>query len=257
VPGIGRAICIAIVLTFAAVFARAEVLTVAVASNFAGTAERLASGFEQDTGFAVRLVTGSSGKIFAQIANGAPFDVFLSADQARPEELEQRGLAVSGSRITYALGRLVLWSRDPEYDGSNCLDELARLDAGRLAIANPRHAPYGVAARDFLRNAGLWERFEPRLLVGENIAQTLQFAATGGARFALVAASQLLSSNIPVASCSEAIASDRHAPIRQQAVLLRRAVDNKAALGFLEYLKSPAAIAVIKDAAYDIEEASD
>lgn len=256
-PGIGRAMFIAIVLTSAAVFARAEVLTVAVASNFAQTAERLASGFEQDSGFEVRLVTGSSGKLFAQIANGAPFDVFLSADQARPEALEQQGLGVSGSRVTYALGRLVLWSRDPEYSGRNCLDELARLGAGRLAIANPRHAPYGMAARDFLANAGLWQRLEPRLLVGENIAQTLQFAATGGARFALVAASQLLSAEVPVASCSEAIASTRHAPIRQQAVLLQRAADNRAALRFLAYLKSPAAIAVIKAAAYDIEEVSD
>jgi molybdate transport system substrate-binding protein len=228
-----------------------------VASNFAGTAERLASDFERDEGFGVRLVTGSSGKLFAQIANGAPFDVFLSADQARPEELERQGLAVPGSRMTYALGRLVLWSRQPEYEGKNCLDELARLDAGKIAIANPRHAPYGVAARDFLHNAGLWERLEPRLLVGENIAQTLQFAATGGARFALVAAAQLQSTNVPVASCSAAIASDRHAPIRQQAVLLQRAVDNSAALAFLAYLKGPAAIAVIKAAAYDIEEASD
>lgn len=220
----------------AALAADAEPLTIAVASNFRLPAEAIVEKFVAATGHEVRLSSASTGKLATQIANGAPFDVFLAADQAHPERLEQAGLAVPGTRFTYATGALVLYSRDPELEGRECRSILDAPGKRRLAIANPRVAPYGIAARQFLEAEGLWDRLETHLVYGENIAQALHFVASGNAELGLIAYSQAIDARLPPASCSYRVPDDRHEPLAQQAIVLRRAADNAAALAFVEFL---------------------
>ena len=208
--------------------ARADTVTVAVASNFARTAEAIAAAFQAHTAHEVRFVRGSSGKLYAQIVNGAPIDVFLSADAERPQALESRGIVEPDSRFTYAIGALVLWSRDDAFAGQDCWQALRATD-GKIAIANPRLAPYGVAAVQALERESLWDAVDDRLVYGENIAQTLQFAATGGAVAGLVARSQLYGTTLPAASCSAEVDASLHEPIAQQAVTMKRADGGAAA----------------------------
>jgi len=169
---------------------------VAVASNFAAALDTLAEAFEGDGGDRIVTSAASTGKLFAQISNGAPFDVLLAADVQRPERLEATGLAVPGTRFTYAVGRLVVWSRDPGLAAASCRDAVLAATTARIAIANPRTAPYGEAARQALVALGAWETVRSRLVFGENIAQTLQFVATGNATLGFVAAAQM---QLPVA----------------------------------------------------------
>lgn len=224
---------------------------IAVASNFAATCQLLGDAFAAATGHAAMQSAGSSGKLYAQIRQGAPFDVFLSADAERPQRLEAEGDAVAATRMTYAFGRLALWSAEPKLPlGPEFLAE------GRyrhLAIANPEIAPYGVAAREVLRGLGLWERLQPRLLFGENIAQAYQFVATGSAELGIVARSQLRAGS----GSRWVIPGDRHAPLEQQAVLLSRAADNAAARAFLQFLASPQARAIVVEAGYDVADGGD
>jgi molybdate transport system substrate-binding protein len=229
-----------------------ETVRVAVASNFATVAAGLGEEFQASTGFGFELVAGSTGKLYAQIIHGAPYDMFLAADAARPERLEAAGLIVAGSRRTYAIGRLVAWSRAAAADGSSCIAALAPGTPGKVAIANPRLAPYGAAAREFLVATGRWDAVEPRLVLGENIAQTLQFAADGGAVVALVAAAQLDAPGLPEGVCAEPVPGDTHQPIEQQLVWLRRAGDNPAAAAFNTYLGERAARDRIQAAGYDV-----
>ena len=245
-------IIVAVLLLLTAAGVRAEELRVAVASNFAGTAAELGRRFSAATGHDFELVPGSSGKLYAQIVNGAPFDVFLSADIDRPARLEEEGLTVPRSRRTYAVGQLVAWSREPASDGSACLAALRSGVPGKVAIANPEIAPYGAAAREYLQREGLWEALQPRLVLGENIAQTLQFAADGGAIVALVAAAQLETDGLPQGVCQEPVPADRHAPIEQQVVWLERAAENPAAAAFVEYLASAKARELITAAGYRV-----
>jgi len=230
--------------------ASAGEVTVAVAANFTTTAGELARAFEAETGHQVRLVSGSTGRLYAQVVNGAPFDVLLAADVERPRRLEAGGQAQAGSRRTYAIGRLVAWSRDPALAGRNCLEALHDDDPGRIALANPDLAPYGAAAREYLERSGLWERLSGRAVLGENVAQTLQFTVSGGARIGFVAAAQLTSPALPAAACSHEVPADAHAPIEQQAVLLVRAEDNAAAVMFLDWLVAVDAQSIIEDAGY-------
>ena len=223
----------------------AESILVGVASNFALASREIAQQFEAQAGHDVRISTASTGHFFVQIENGAPFDILLAADVKRPQLLESSGRGVPGSRFTYAIGRLVLWSRDPELRGEDCRERLANLGASRLAIANPDIALYGAAARQTLMHLGLWERSQPRLVVGENIAQTLQFAASGNARFGLVAMSQIDNEHLPDASCSWNVPPEMHQPIEQQAILLERASNNVAAREFLAFLKGDSGQAII------------
>jgi molybdate transport system substrate-binding protein len=215
---------------------RAESILVGVASNFAVAAREIAERFEAEVGHDVRISTASTGHLFVQIENGAPFDILLAADVKRPLLLESSGRGVQGSRFTYAIGRLVLWSRDPELRGQDCLERLGNLGTSRLAIANPDIAPYGNAARQALTQLKLWERVQPRLVVGENITQTLQFTASGNARFGLVAMSQTDNEHLPDASCSWNVPPELHQPIEQQAIMLERASNNLAAREFLAFL---------------------
>ena len=175
-----------------------DYVTVAVASNFASTAREISEQFSRASGFRVRITPASTGKLYAQIISGAPFDILLAADAERPTRLETEGKGVPGTRFTYALGALVLWSRQV----ADCREALQRADGGRIAIANPVIAPYGAAAKSFLQQSGLWDSLRDRLVVGENISQTLQFAASGNAQLGFIARSQLQAPSLPPASCS-------------------------------------------------------
>lgn len=231
--------------------AHAERLTIAVASNFRAPAEEIAAGFTTKTGYIARISSASTGKLYAQITNGAPFDIFLAADSKHPQMLEELGLAVAGSRKTYATGALVLWSRDARLTDRNCRAELHDLGKRRLAIANPETAPYGIAAQQFLLTEALWERVQPRLVYGENIAQALHFVVTGNAELGLIAKSQALDARLPPATCFWSVPPESHAPIAQQAVVLQRAKDNAGANAFSEYLHGETARGIITRFGYE------
>ncbi|BAO45610.1 molybdate ABC transporter substrate-binding protein [Thiolapillus brandeum] len=221
---------------------------IAVASNFAETARQLALQFEKKTGQKVRLSFGSTGKQYAQIRHGAPFQAWFAADARRPMLLEKEGRMVSGSRFTYARGRLVLWSPTPGLvdDG----EKILRQGSFRhLAVANPRLAPYGLAARQALESLGLWQSLQDRLVRGENIGQTFQFVKTGNAELGLVAASQVLRDGMPVQGSYWLLPADLHEPIEQQAVLLKNQVHARE---FLEFVAGEAGRAIILANGYEV-----
>ncbi len=224
-----------------------------MASNFAATAREIAGQFSRESGFDVRITTASTGKLYAQIVNGAPFDVLLAADADRPQRLETAGAGVSGTRFTYALGALVLWSRQAD----DCREALRRADGGRIAIANPETAPYGAAAMSYLRRSGLRESVSERLVTGENVAQTLQFAASGNAQLGFIARAQLQAPSLPPASCSWPVPETMHAPIEQQAILLRRGADIGGAKPFLAFLRGDAGRAIILRHGYGLPEVTE
>jgi molybdate transport system substrate-binding protein len=221
---------------------------VAVAANFAATLHTLAEDFSSRTGHRVMVSSGSTGKHYAQIRNGATFDVFLAADSARPERLEAEGIGIANSRFTYAIGRLALWVPG-EHELGPPERYLRNADVRHLAIANPRLAPYGLAAEQALRAWGLWERLQPKLVRGENIAQAFQFVATGNASAGLVALPSLLAGGRPVAGSYRVIPPELHQPIDQQALLLRR---GEAADAFLDYLQGEVAAGLIRSAGYEV-----
>jgi molybdate transport system substrate-binding protein len=224
-------------------------VTVAVASNFAATAREVAGRFSQESGLDVRITTASTGKLYAQIVNGAPFDILLAADSERPRRLEAAGAGVPGTRFTYALGALVLWSRQVD----DCREALRSADGGRI-IANPETAPYGAAAVSYLRQSGLWESVSERLVIGENIAQTLQFAASGNARLGFIARSQLRAPSLPQASCTWLVPETMYSAIDQQAILLRRGAGVEGAKSFLEFLRGDTGRAIILRHGYGLPE---
>jgi molybdate transport system substrate-binding protein len=224
---------------------------IAVAANFAAPMQRIAADFERESGHRLLLSTGATGKFFAQITHGAPFEVFLAADDETPARLERDGLAVSGSRFTYAIGRLVLWSARAGF-----VDEpgavLERGSFRHLAIANPKTAPYGAAAEETLRNLGLLDKLRPRIVQGENIAQTYQFVASGNAELGFIALAQVSGGAAPAGGSQWVVPAAMHAPIRQDAALLARGRGNPAALAFLAYLKSEKARSVIRAYGYEL-----
>jgi molybdate transport system substrate-binding protein len=233
--------------------AAAEEAVIAVAANFAEVAERLEQDFEAATGHVLSLVVGSTGKFYAQIANGAPFDVFLSADEETPARLEKEGQAVAGSRFTYATGRLTLWSPEPGGVGSDGAATLKEGKFRRLAIANPELAPYGAAAKQALEKLGLWERFKDRIVMGETIGQAHAMVASGNAELGFVALSYVLSPRSETKGSRWDVPADLYAPLRQDAVLLARAAGNPAARGFLDFLRSAKAKALIASYGYKVE----
>jgi len=229
--------------------ASAAEVRLAVATNFHAATQELASEFERTTGHSTRISYGSTGKLYAQIVQGAPFDVFLAADHLRPERLVKEGLAEPGTRFTYAVGRLVLWSPQPEAITDPEIFLTAR-SSQRLAIANPATAPYGLAAQQVLQKLGLWEKLGPALVRGESIAQTFQFVATGNARGGFVAAAQLVDRNQKGSAWM--VPANMHQPIAQQAVLLDRGRNNAAARAWMAFLKTPDASATIRSHGYDL-----
>lgn len=226
---------------------------VAVATNFLLPLRALAADFEARTGHGARLVSGSTGQLYAQIVQGAPYDLFLSADEARPRKLEQAGRIVPGSRRPYAFGRLALWSADRGRIGADGVEALRALGRGRLAIANPALAPYGAASQQTLERLGLWQPLQDRLVRGVNVAQAFQFASTGNAALSFIALSQLRARMNQAEAEAKAgggkksvetgsawiVPDSLHRPIRQDAVLLLRAEDNEAAAALFAFLAEP------------------
>jgi len=228
--------------------ALAAEVSVAVAANFTEPAKEIAAAFKARTGHTATLSFGSSGQFYAQMSKGAPFEVFLSADAERPAKAEQDGLAVSGTRFTYALGRLVLYSRTPGLvDATGAV--LKSGGFAKLAIADPTAAPYGTAAVQTLTRLGLYDALKPKIVMGASIAQAYQFVDSGAAELGFVALSQVI--DIKGGSRWQVPAAD-HAPIDQQAVLLKTGQDNPAAKAFLAFLKGPQAVAIIRKYGYDI-----
>jgi molybdate transport system substrate-binding protein len=233
---------------FAAGPALARDVSVAVAANFTAPANEIAAAFEKATGDKASLSFGASGPFLAQISNGAPFEVFLSADAERPAKAEQAGLAVAGTRFTYAVGKLVLWSKTPGLVDAKG-DVLARGSFAKLAIADPTAAPYGAAAVQTLKKLGVYDRLQPKIVQGVSIAQTLQFVDTGAAELGFVALSQV--ADKPGGSRWLVPEAD-HEPIVQQAVLLKVGADNPAARKFMVFLKGPKARAIIAKYGYAV-----
>lgn len=230
---------------------QAAELQVAVASNFTKPMQAIASKFEQQTGHKVLLAFGSTGKLYAQIRNGAPFDVLLAADEQVPAKLESEGFGVAGSRFPYAIGKLVLWSARKGYvDGA---DTLNTAPYRHLAVANPKTAPYGAAAMATLDALGLTATAHDRLVQGENIAQAHQFVASGNAELGFVALSQVVENGAIGEGSGWIVPARLHPPIRQDAVLLDKGRDNPAAKALLDYLKSETAAKVIEAYGYSLE----
>lgn len=248
-----RLFSLVVLASVSTVMAEDRVARVAVASNFTAVMVALKQQFEMDGTHRIKISTASTGTLYAQILNGAPFDLLLAADALRPTLLEDAGRTVTGRRYTYAIGRLVVWSRDQTLQADDCEQALAASahDAfnGRVAIANPDTAPYGAAARQALVGMGLWDGLQSRLVYGENISQTLHFVATGNARLGLVAAAQLQAEQLPATSCRWDIPADSYESIEQQAVLMQRGADNPAALAFFDFLRGSHAREIIS--AYD------
>nr|VFK62724.1 MAG: molybdenum ABC transporter, molybdate-binding protein [Candidatus Kentron sp. UNK]VFK70584.1 MAG: molybdenum ABC transporter, molybdate-binding protein [Candidatus Kentron sp. UNK] len=265
---------------------------IAVASNFAPTLRSLMTSFRLQSPYGFKISTASTGKLFAQIRHGAPFDIFLSADAERPKRLIAKGDAIAESLFTYAIGRLALWQPAGAQIAKD--SEILGVTITRLAVANPKTAPYGKAAEETLRALGLWQTWRARLVRGENIGQTYQFVASGAVDAGLVALSQILARNKPVSASRQdwsglgpgaradsprnifpihpfpvdrgstkdnqgqpksqirIVPSSLHAPLRQQAVLLRRGADNAGARGFMEFLRSREAREIIRAEGYGL-----
>jgi len=229
--------------------ARGAEVRVAVAANFTAPMQKIAAVFAQDTGHKPVLAFGSTGKLYAQIRNGAPFQIMLAADDKTPALLEQQGYGVPGSRFTYAIGKLALWSREP----GRVDDEGAVLRSGsfaHIALADPKLAPYGAAAVEVLSGLGLMAALAPKFVRGENIAQTYQFVATGNAELGFVALSQVFADGKLTQGSAWLIPENLHAPIRQDAVLLVSGRDDAAAAALMRYLRSDKARAIIRSFGY-------
>lgn len=224
-------------------------LRVAVASNFSAPLTRIAALFEKNTGHSVQVNAGASGKLYAQIKNGAPFDVFLAADEELPKRLVREGSAQAESRFVYAAGRLVLWSAAADF-----VDEkgtvLNQGNFNKLAIADPRLAPYGVAAQATLTKLFMWNAIQRKLVKGENITQTYQFVATENAELGFVALSQIMLDGKISMGSWWLVPEEMHPPLRQSAVLLSAAKDKVAAQAFLDFLKRPQALEIMRGYGY-------
>ena len=228
---------------------RAEEALVAVAANFSAPMQQIAVSFQKDTGHQLRMSYGATGGFYAQIKNGGPFDVFLSADQVTPQKLEAEGLGVASTRFNYATGQLVLWSRQ---DG--LVDDKGQVlrskNIQRIAMANPKLAPYGVAAWETMSALGLLEELKPKVVQGDNIAQTYQFVSTQNAQVGFVALSQVFAHGQLTSGSAWIVPPNLYKPIRQDVILLKNGKDNSAAKALLIYLKGEKAKAVMKSYGY-------
>ena len=222
---------------------------VAVAANFTAPMQRIATEFEKDSGHKAALMSGATGKFYAQIANGAPFGVLLAADDTTPEKIGKEGLGDGGTRFTYAIGQLVLWSKQAGYvDAEGKV--LQKTDWQHIAIANPKLAPYGLAAMQTLDKLGLTAQVQPRIVQGENIGQTYQFAASGNAPLGFVALSQVMEGGKLREGSAWVVPASMHESIRQDAIVLKPGQGNAAAAALMDYLKGDKARAIIKSYGY-------
>lgn len=222
----------------------------AVAANFSAPMKIIAQEFERDTGHQVLLSLGSTGQLYTQIRNGAPFAVLLAADDETPQKLEAEGLAVPSTRFTYAQGKLVLWSANPALVDAQG-EVLRRAPFEKIAIANPKLAPYGAAAMETLANLGLRERLLPKVVEGSNITQTFQFVASENAALGFVALSQVFENGKIKSGSAWVVPAKLHAPLKQDAVLLNPGKNNPAAAALLSYLQGDKAKAVMRSFGYD------
>lgn len=223
---------------------------IAVAANFTGVAHLLANQYARQSGSRIEISAASTGKLYAQIRHGAPFDLLLAADSSTPQRLVEEGLAVRSSLYDYATGQLVLWSRDATLitDGERVLRQH---DFHKFAIANPELAPYGAAARDVLQHVGRWDALRSRLVLGENVGQATQFVMSGNAEAGLLPRSLAMQAQQQAGGSSWPVPASWHRSIVQSAVLLNRARDNPVAIGFLKYLRSEAARRIMAAHGYD------
>jgi molybdate transport system substrate-binding protein len=225
---------------------------VAVAANLAGPFAAIARSFEGSTKTRIAVSTGATGALYAQIRNGAPFDVFLAADSLHPQLLVESRDALPGTRFTFATGRLVLWSVDPGRIGSAGAAALRSPDLRKLAIANPKIAPYGRAAQQALTRLGLWDELQPKLVFGENVGQTLRFVESGAAQLGFIALSQARDPRLAGKGSQWEVPPELHEPLLHDAVLLRSAKDNVAARALLEFLRGEEALAVLERFGYGL-----
>lgn len=229
--------------------ALADEVQVAVAANFSAPMQQIAAGFARDTGHKAVVVTGATGQLYAQVHNGAPFQVLLAADAQTPRQLEEEGLGVPGQRYTYAIGKLVLYSSRPGYVDARG-EVLKGGSFAHLALANPRTAPYGAAGAEVLKALGLWTAVEPKIVQGESVAQTFQFISSGNAELGFVALSQVAPPGQPVPGSWWEVPAELYSPIRQDAVLLKKGEGQPAAVALMAYLRSDAARAIIRAYGY-------
>ncbi len=240
-----------VLLLAAMASANAGEVNAAVAANFTEPVKQIVELFQKESGHTVKLSFGSSGKFTAQIKEGAPFDVFLAADEKNPKLLEKEGLAVEGSRFVYALGKLVLWSAQPSYvDDKGYV--LRKGAYNKIAYADPKLAPYGLAAKETLEDMGLWSAVQSKLVTGESITQTYQFAATGNAEMAFIALSQITKDGKVTEGSWWVVPAHLYNPIKQAAVQLSAAKDKEAAKAFMAYLKSDKAVSIIRNFGYEL-----
>lgn len=231
--------------------AQADEVQVAVAANFTAPIQAIAADFEKDTGHTLVAAYGATGQFYTQIKNGAPFEVFLSADDTTPQKLESEGDTVKGSRFTYAVGTLALWSAKEGYvDAKGAV--LKKNEYQHLSIANPKAAPYGLAATQVLAKLGLTEQVKSKLVEGQNITQAYQFVSTGNAELGFVALSQIYKDGKVSSGSAWIVPGQMHDPIKQDAVILNKGKDNPAAKALVDYLKGPKAAAVIKSYGYQL-----
>jgi len=244
-----RNMLFALVVLILPPMACADEVQVAVAANFTAPMKAIAAEFEKATGHKAQLSFGATGKFYAQIRNGAPFQVFLSADDETPAKLEQEGLAVQGSRFTYAVGTLALWSARPDFVDAKG-EVLSRGSFAHLAVANPKLAPYGAAAMETLDKLGLTSKLQAKFVQGENIAQTYQFVMSGNAELGFVALSQIMKDGRIGSGSAWIVPAEMHRPIRQDAVILAPGRDNAAANALLRFLRTRAVLAIIRSYGY-------
>lgn len=231
--------------------AQAAEVQVAVAANFTAPIQAIAADFEKDTGHKLVAAYGATGQFYTQIKNGAPFEVFLSADDSTPQKLESEGDIVKGSRFTYAIGTLALWSAKDGYVDANG-QVLKDNQYQHLSIANPKAAPYGLAATQVLAKLGLTEQVKGKIVEGQNITQAYQFVSTGNAELGFVALSQIYKDGKLTGGSAWIVPAAMHDPIKQDAVILNKGKDNPAAQALVDYLKGPKAAAVIKSYGYQL-----
>ncbi|MFP5390699.1 MAG: molybdate ABC transporter substrate-binding protein [Gammaproteobacteria bacterium] len=227
--------------------AAAASLTLAAASDLTYTMDDLAAAFRvQEPGAEVKVILGASGSLSTQIRNGAPYDVFLSADTAYPARLAREGAADASTQITYAVGQAVVWSLDPKLDVKHGMNLFKDARVARVAIANPEVAPYGRFARAALKHHGVWDAVAPKLVIGENIAQTAQFVQTGNAQVGIVSLATVVSPRMRGIGAYFAIPADGLEPIEQGAIVTAHGKDNSLARRFMAFLRSPAARAILQ-----------
>jgi len=231
--------------------ALADEVKVAVAANFTAPMQEIAKAFEQDTDHQLTASFGSTGQLYAQIRHGAPFDVFLAADDSTPAKLESENAVLAGSRFTYATGALALWSA--QADMVDAEGAVLRSDSFKhLAIANPKTAPYGLAASQVMQAVGVLEQLSPRLVEGQSIGQTYQFVASGNAELGFVALSQVYRDGQLSEGSAWLVPAELHDPIRQDVVILNKAADNPAAQALVDYLRGERAAGIIRSFGYQL-----